>query len=323
MKIRFASCATILCMTSMAAGGQQTQVQDLVIATVPPHTADSTFQRDDLQGELAKFRDLDRIFDSGSGTGNLTTDTAHSEDSTIEGQVTNPPTTPKGPADDKEWHLAVSPYLWFAGAHGTVSALGRTASVHASATDVLSHFNIGLMGTMEARKGRFVLPVDFMWIKLSDDKALPAINAPGATSIKAKTTQTILTPKAGYRLLDGERLKADALVGFRYWHLGQNLSLEPSGVGAYQSANWVDVVAGAKFTMALSPKAAITVLGDAGGGGANSEYQVAGLLAYKIKPTVSLQGGWRYLDVYYKGGSQFIYDVAQSGLLLGVTFIPK
>ena len=50
---------------------------------------------------------------------------------------------------------------------------------------------------------------------------------------------------------------------------------------------------------------------------------MAGLLAYKIKPTVSLQGGWRYLDVYYKGGSQFIYDVAQSGLLLGVTFILK
>jgi hypothetical protein len=224
------------------------------------------------------------------------------------------------PPADGNWHLGVSPYLWFAGVHGTVGVLGHNASVHASAGDVLSHFNIGLMGAMEARKGRFVLPVDFMWIKLSDDEAIPDYTDPGARSIKAKTTQTILTPKAGYRLLDSEKLKADALVGFRYWHLGQNLSLEPSGVGAYQSANWVDVVAGAKFEMALSPKAAITILGDAGGGGANSEYQVAGLLAYKVKPTVLLQGGWRYLDVNYKGGSQFIYDVAQSGLLLGVTF---
>jgi hypothetical protein len=224
------------------------------------------------------------------------------------------------PSIDKDWHLAVSPYLWFAGVHGTVGVLGHNASVHASAADVLSHFNIGLMGAMEARKGRFVLPIDFMWIKLSDDEAIPDFTDPGARTIKAKTTQTILTPKAGYRLLDSEKLKADALVGFRYWHLGQNLSLEPSGVGVYQSANWVDVVAGAKFEMALSPKAAITILGDAGGGGANSEYEVAGLLAYKIKPTVLLQGGWRYLDVNYKGGSQFIYDVAQSGLLLGVTF---
>ncbi len=296
MKIRLASCATILCMTPMVAGGQH------------------------LQGEPAQYRDISRTFDSGSGTADLTTDTTHSADPIVGGQLTNPPTTSNGPADDKNWHLAVSPYLWFAGVHGTVGVRGRTASVHASATDVLSHFNIGLMGAMEARKGRFVLPVDFMWVKFSDDKALPGIIAPGATSIKAKITQTILTPKAGYRILDGERLKADALVGFRYWHLGQNLSLEPSGVGAYQSANWVDVVAGAKFTMALSQKATIAVLGDAGGGGANSEYQVAGLLAYKIKPTVVLEGGWRYLDVYYKGGNQFIYDVAQSGLLLGVTF---
>jgi hypothetical protein len=52
------------------------------------------------------------------------------------------------------------------------------------------------MGAAEARKGRFILPADFTWIKLSDDKALPEINDPNAVSIKAKTTQTILTPKA-------------------------------------------------------------------------------------------------------------------------------
>jgi hypothetical protein len=60
------------------------------------------------------------------------------------------------PSTDDNWHLGVSPYLSFAGVHGTVEALGHNASVHASAADVLSHFNIGLMGAMEARKGRFV-----------------------------------------------------------------------------------------------------------------------------------------------------------------------
>jgi len=224
--------------------------------------------------------------------------------------------------DDDNWHLAISPYLWFAGVHGTVGALGHTASVHASASDVLSKFNIGLMGAVEARKKRFLLPVDFMWIKLSDDKALPQIGNPNATSIKAKMTSTILSPKAGYRVVDHEKLQADALVGIRYWHLGQNLSLQPSGIGqnVSQSANWVDVVAGAKFTMPLSPRSVIIILGDAGGGGAQVDYQVAGLLGYKIKPTVMLGAGWRYLDVNYRPSSSFVYDVAQSGLLLGVTF---
>jgi hypothetical protein len=226
------------------------------------------------------------------------------------------------PANDDKWHLAISPYLWFAGVHGTIGARGRSASFHASAGDVLSKLNIGLMGAVEARKRRFVVPVDFMWIKLSDDTAIPLSPFPGLTSIKAKATLTIFTPKVGYRLLDSPKLQTDALVGLRYWHLGENLSFEPSGIlGNYsQAANFVDVVAGAKISMALSPKASVTILGDAGAGQANVDYQVAGYLDYRIKPTVLLGVGWRYLDVDYRPSSDFVYDAAQQGLLLGVTF---
>jgi hypothetical protein len=235
-------------------------------------------------------------------------------------QATSIPAPPKSAtAPDDNWHLAISPYLWFAGAHGTAGFRGVDTSYHASFGDIISKFNIGLMGAAEARKKRYVFPVDFMWMKLSDDKALP-VNQLGVTSIKAKLTQTVLTPKAGYLFVDQEKLKADATLGIRYWHLGENFSLQPSGINNSQSANWVDVVAGARFTMPLSPKAMITVLGDAGAGGANVDYQVAGLLGYKVKPTVILQLGWRYLDVNYRPSSTFIYDGVTSGILLGVTF---
>ncbi len=225
-------------------------------------------------------------------------------------------------APDDNWHFGITPYLWFAGVHGTVGALGREVSVHASASDVFSKFNIGFMGAFEARKKRIVLPLDFMWIKLSDDRALPESPFPGVTAIKMKVTQTFLAPKAGYRFVDKEKLKADALVGINYWHLTQNLSLQPSGLlsNYSQSANWVDVVGGAKFIMPLSRKAEITVLGDAGGGGANLDYQVVGALGYKVKRNIILQAGWRYLDVDYRPSSSFVYDSAQSGFLLGVTF---
>jgi len=68
-------------------------------------------------------------------------------------------------------------------------------------------------------------------------------------------TSTIPSPKAGYRLVDHEKLQADALIGIRYWHTVTNFTLEPKGLGtATQSANWVDVVAAAKFIMPLSPE---------------------------------------------------------------------
>lgn len=220
---------------------------------------------------------------------------------------------------DDHWHFDVTPYLWFAGAHGTAGFRGIDTSYHASFGDIISKFNIGLMAAVEARKGRFVFPVDFLWMKLSDDKALP-VNQVGVTSIKAKLTQTLLTPNAGYRLVDKEKIKADATLGIRYWHLGEDFTIQPSDLSNSQSANWVDVIAGAKIQMPLSSKAMITVLGDAGAGGANVDYQVVGLVGYKIKPTGILQLGWRYLDVNYRPSSTFIYDGVTSGILLGVTF---
>jgi hypothetical protein len=49
----------------------------------------------------------------------------------------------------------------------------------------------------------------------------------------------------------------------------------------------------------------ITVLGHAGAGGTNVDYQIAGLVGYKIKPTVILQLGWRYLDANYRSSFDF------------------
>src|SRR5947209_1136340 len=193
-------------------------------------------------------------------------------------------------ADDK-WHFAITPYIWFAGAHGTAGFRGRDASFHASFSDVFKYLNIGLMVAGEPRKERFGFPLDFMWMKLSDDRSFPESPFLGATSIKVKVTQSVLTPKAAYRIVDQEKFTVDGTLGIRYWHLGENFSFQPSNINNSQAANWVDVVAGARMQMPLSPKAMVMVLGDAGGGGANVDYQVAGLLGYKVKPTVILQLG--------------------------------
>jgi hypothetical protein len=215
------------------------------------------------------------------------------------------------------WHLAISPYIWFAGMHGNVGALGHEASVHASFGDVFHYLNFGLMGAMEARYNRIVIPVDFMWMKLSDDKALPFERGP--TAVKVKVNEDILTPKIGYRVIDTGKLTVDGLVGFRYWHLGNTLTLQPQiANGFYASANFVDVLGGAKIQAALSPKSVVTILGDAGGGQANTDYQIAGLLGYKLKKVI-LQLGWRYMYVNYRPSSSFVYQTAMSGLILGVT----
>jgi hypothetical protein len=224
-------------------------------------------------------------------------------------------------ANDDQWHIAFLPYLWFAGMHGTTGVLGFKTSVSASPGDLLSHFNIGLMAATELRKNRLVLPVDMMWIRLSDNHGLPE-NEVGVNSIDFRAGQFLLTPEVGYRIVDKPNLKVDGLAGLRYWHLGQKLTFSPTILnGVSTSENWVDAIGGSKIRMLLSPKASIVIAGDAGGGGASLDYQIVGLVGFQVKQNITLQAGWRYLDVHYRNNSRlFLYDIAASGAVVGATF---
>jgi hypothetical protein len=225
------------------------------------------------------------------------------------------------PSEDTGWHFAVSPYLWFPGVHGTIGALGRDTSIHVSPGDLLSHFRFGLMGVVEARYKRLVLPLDLVWVRLQDNKALPIADLM-VTAAKLKGSEFILTPKIGYLLLDQEKLKIAALVGFRYWHFSENLKFVPSSLNLNfsSSQNWVDPVVGARIQGSFTPKVIVTITGDVGGWdtGSHLDYQVAGLLGYKIKTNVILQAGYRYLYVDYRSVGTIIAP-ATSGVLFGAS----
>jgi hypothetical protein len=237
-------------------------------------------------------------------------------------QSSYPTNSSSSTSDDHGWRLDLSPYLWFAGTHGTVGVLGRDASVHASAGDLLSHFNFGLMGAAEAQFGRFLLNGDLLWIRLSDGSALPF---PGlnATSVDVRVGQFVWTSKIGYRLIDRTKFKADANVGARYWHLGQQLNLNPSilGLNINHSQSWADIVIGGRVELPLGPKASITALGDVGGWNATAklDYQFAGLLNFKISPKWTISPGYRYLFVDYRSGNS-TYNMVTSGAVIGLTY---
>jgi hypothetical protein len=243
---------------------------------------------------------------------------AQAQDSTNSGANADTPSP-----SDNGWHVNVVPYIWFAGVHGTVGVAGRDASVHARPSDVLSYVNLGAMIAVEPRYKRVLFPVDYMWIKLSDDKALPIQIV--SVSIKSKVQQSILTPKVGYRLVDKKAFKVDALFGIRYWHLDNSLTLQPSFTGNTfsRSADWVDAVEGGRFQVALAPRVNVTILGDAGGANARLDYQVTGLLGFRVTKKWVVQAGYRYLYVDYRPQSTFVYNVAQSGILFGATWSVK
>lgn len=231
---------------------------------------------------------------------------------------------PDSPSPSSDgWHIDIVPYLWFAGIHGTSGIDGHTASIHATPGEVLDYLNLGFMGAVEARHNRFLLPMDFMWVKLTDKKAFSFDE--GATNAKVEFKQTIFTPGIGYRLVDKEKFNVDYRIGIRYWHLDSSFNVQGPEVNntVNGTANWVDVVSGAKIQAALTPKVFVAVFGDAGGGQARSDWEAGGLLGMRIAKKWTIQGGYRYLSVNYRPQSSFVYDVNQSGIILGATWSVK
>jgi hypothetical protein len=259
------------------------------------------------------------------GPANLAAATPSTTTDSAPDAVPNAPALPDAPAPDSQyptgsssdgWRGTVAIYGWFPAVHGTVGVLGHDAGFDTSFSDIFHTLKGIIPVAAEADKGRFVMPIDFLWMKLGDDRGIP-FNDLGQTSVNLHITQSLLTPKFGYRLVDADHWKIDALAGIRYWYLGQTLALEPSGVGRSQSANWVDGLGGARIQLVFSPKASIMVSGDAGGGGANLDYQVIGLLNLRFTQHFGVGLGWRYLDIDYQGNHQFLYDTITNGPLAG------
>jgi hypothetical protein len=227
-------------------------------------------------------------------------------------------------ASASDWHFTVSPYLWFPGVHGNIGGPnGGEIGFSASPGDLLSHFRIGLMGVAEPRYKRIVMPLDIFWIRLGSDRALP--NTPGQGVANLHATEFFLAQKVGYRVIDSERLKIDALAGFRYWYFGENLSFTTNTLNFSGSQSWVDPLVGGRITGILTPKVGVTVGGDVGGWGVGSQmdYQIFGLLGYRIKPALALQVGYRYLYFDYRRASGAYLDTATSGVLFGVSITLK
>jgi hypothetical protein len=234
------------------------------------------------------------------------------------------PASPQVGEPTSDWHFMVAPYLWLPWVYGTIGANGHDAHFYATPGDLLSHFRFGLLGVVEPDYKRIVMPLDIIWMRLGDSKALPITDEEISANVKASVF--VLTPKIGYRLIDSKMIKIDALAGFRYWHLGQSVKFNPSATGLNFSGsqNWVDPLVGGRILGNLSPKVEIAIGGDVGGWGAGSQldYQVFGLLGYRIKPAVALQAGYRYLFVNYRNGTR-IFEPAMSGPLFGVTITLK
>ncbi len=212
------------------------------------------------------------------------------------------------PGFANEWNYSLTPYLWATAIDGTQGVGGQTVELDASFGDLLEILDIGLAAHFEANSQQWGWFGDVFYAELSDKK-----NRPVGT-LGGEIKQTVAELGATYRLND----TLEGLVGLRYQESDTRLRILNVGTRRAEE-KWTDGFAGLRWTPIDNGKWQFRLRGDIGAGDSDLVWLGYLGLGYQFNDKVALQAGYRYLDTDYEDGG-FTWDIAQSGLGLGISF---
>jgi hypothetical protein len=230
-------------------------------------------------------------------------------------------------ADTIGWRFELTPYVWAAGMSGTVSVNDRPANglaVEQSFSDILSVLQFALMGSFEARKGRWGAFTDGVYFKVNDEGTLTGKR--GFTSLSATATlaQQMYSLAGSYRVGQGKS-PIDVFAGARYVSIGWDVSIggsSPPFIAIFsETKTWVDPYIGARVETPLGTRWALGAYADVGGFGVASDLATQAMATVRFAFTPGIVGnlGFRVVtDDYDKDG--FKYDMMNGGAVLGVAF---
>lgn len=234
--------------------------------------------------------------------------------------------------DNESWQFDLTPYLWLAGMKGdTQIRNGPVASLDVSPSEVLDMLDFGLMGSIEARHGRWGIFTDLVYAKLSDSGSIAKVrgkngirvDADADAEVKTTTVQLALT----YRAVDGET-PIDLFFGGRYNKQDIDTNLNLTALGAINvTANpqydhsWWDPYVGVRVSKSLTGKLKVTAYGDIGGFGVGADTTWQAMLggSYQFTDSIAATFGYRVLDTDYDNDG-FKYDIKLDGIYLGANF---
>jgi len=238
------------------------------------------------------------------------------------------------PVDAGEWRVTAIPYVWMAGIKSSVSfspRLGSTGTIDSDVdvrfSELLQRLHVAFMGAAEARRGKFSVQTDLIYMSLSQggsrvrDVTGPlGREVPVELGSNLKLKAAIWTLSGGYDVFRNDRSFVQLFAGFRY--LGANTSLDwnfqgpltalPRTGNVSANAGIWNGIGGARGEVALADSRwKLVYYGDAGTGASKLTWQASGQLAYAWR-WGDVGFGWRYLDFQSDSGKA-IQSLRMSG----------
>ena len=236
------------------------------------------------------------------------------------------------PVHAQENWTEVGIYGFMLGIEGDATIGNVTTDVDVSFSDILDNLDMGFMGFVEHRRGKWSFIGDVVYMKLSADSTT-AINPILSVELDAEVAQTLAEGFVGYRVLAQDhgdaQLGIDLLGGARYNKLDLELGVEATLLGLTTSASrnpsedWVDGVIGARVQYGHNNGWGVSAWADIGDGSDSSSYQLIGIVSYRFKNNIRVLGGYRQHSFEYtvvSGGRRFDLDLDYTGPMLGVSY---
>lgn len=218
-----------------------------------------------------------------------------------------------GDAGSSRWSFTVTPYLWAAGLDGDTTASGVGSEIDTGYRFLsLDNLDLTLAANLEARKGRWTVLLDGLYVEFSDAFDRPTVDA------DAEVSGTIFESSAAY---PAARIAGLELVfGMRYVALDSMVQLTPGPAGN-AGESWLDPLVGARFKHDFNDRWSVSLRGDVGGFGVASELttNLSATFGYRITDAMTLRFGYRALQMDFEDGG-FVLDAIAQGYAVGLSF---
>ncbi len=213
---------------------------------------------------------------------------------------------------DEDWEFILTPYLWAISLNGT-SQVGPfpPMDVDADFGDLLDNMNMALAAHMELHRGNWAIVLDPMWAQLEMEMG------DGSAEVNISLIELWgsykITPN--WELLGGARFQEQDI------DVEPGLPSPPFPESAGVKDDWLDWFVGARFDYGVAPKWRIAGRGDVTiAGDSDKGYSLSLFLNRKIRKTMMLNLGYRYMKTDYDNGSDYAWDVDQHGPVIGYTW---
>lgn len=254
-------------------------------------------------------------------------------------------------APSDRWTFSLMPYLYLPSVdarlkYGPPPAGGSGANVEIDGEDILEALNFALMLQGEARKGRWLIAGDLIYLDFgSQNSAVRSVDFnPGPGPVNIATSQlnagtqssldaTVVTLVGGYNMVNDAAATLDLIAGFRYIDVkvrtDYNLTAAvtgPAGTATFaragsieRSSDLFDGIVGARGRFRMGDSQWFVPFHvDIGAGSSELTWQgVAGVgYAFRWGEVVA---SYRYL-YYDEGDDKFIQKLSFGGPAIGVNF---